>query len=75
MSRILTITNFGDFQFIEQTREPDQIKHRPSGYYVGGHGDGQVLALFEYKEIAARSGKTMEEVMKLAYENRGGRYA
>lgn len=75
MSRILTITNFGDFQFIEQTREPDQIKHIPSGNYVGGRSDGQVLSLAEYREIAKLNGWTVADVLALAYENRGGRYA
>lgn len=70
MSRILTITNFGDFQFIEQTRELNQIRHTPSNTFV----ETRHTLGIQYK-LAARDSQSMEQRMKSAYEFRGGKYA
>lgn len=74
MSRILTITNFGDFQFIEQTREDNQIRHVPSNTFVSTNTD-----LSMYRKIATLGlsavGGTVEKTLKFDYELRGGKYA
>lgn len=71
MSRILNIINYGDFQWIEQTREPNQIRHVPSNTFVHtAHSMTMQVML-----AAMHHNGDMEARMRKAYEDRGGNYA
>ena len=73
MSRILTITNFGDFQFIEQTRERNQIRHKPSNTFVST--DNELDIYVRLAKMAFMCNGSTEDALRTAYERRGGNYA
>lgn len=69
MSRILTITNFGDFQFIEQTREDNQIKYVPKGNFVS-----TTNTLEYYKHMAVEMNCSYTVCLARAYVILGGKF-